>query len=48
MTIEEYNELIALWGWFKIPRAQTEVNKKLLQRLKYLVTLKLRSEYESK
>lgn len=48
MTIEEYNELIALWNRFSVPKAQTEVNKKLLRRLKYLVTLKLRSEIYKK
>lgn len=44
MTIEEYNELIALWDWFERSRACTELNKLKLKRLKYLVTLKLRSE----
>lgn len=48
MTVSDIYELESLWDFFSVPRAQTEVNKKLLQRLKYLATLKLRSEYESK
>lgn len=44
MNDKEYKELLALWDWFKIPRAATEINKKRLKRLKFLVVMKINQE----
>lgn len=47
MTVLDLCELEALWDFFSIPRASTERNKKLLTRLKQLVTMKLQEEIKN-
>ena len=47
MTVFDICELEALWDFFSVPRAMTEKNRKLLTRLKQLVTMKLQEEIKN-
>lgn len=47
-SVGDLMELQALWEFFSVPRSQSDINKKLLARLKYLVTKQLRIENETR
>ena len=47
MSKDDLFELDFLWEFFKTPRSMSDRNKKLLTRLKQLVTKKLQEEIKN-